>query len=289
MEKLTLAEAFEQQRPRLLMVAARALGSRADAEDAVQEAWLRLARHRGAPIENLAAWLTRVVGRICIDTLRRRTAHAESALEDWETDPVVTEDVEDPQDSVLTADAVGLAMLVVLDSLRPAERLAFVLHDVFAVPFAQIGTIIGTTPEAAKMAASRARRKVQQQPLPTGALRERREVVDAFLAAAREGDFEALLALLDPDVTWHRITSRRRTTGTGAESVLDAVRRGDPERMRARRVSVDGEPGILVWGPNGRPMGLMACTVAGGRIVALTSIIDPARLARMDLPGPEAP
>ncbi|WP_114853669.1 sigma-70 family RNA polymerase sigma factor [Brachybacterium sp. YJGR34] len=288
MQERTLAEAFEQERPRLLAVAARALGSRDDAEDAVQEAWLRLDRHRGDRIENLAGWLTRVVGRICLDTLRRRTAQAETALEDWETDPVVTEDVEDPQDTALTADAVGLAMLVVLDSLTPSERLAFVLHDVFAVPFAQIAEIIDTTPGAAKMAASRARRTLQQQPVPTGSLHQRREVVDAFLAAAREGNFEALLTLLDPDVTWHRLTARRRTTGAGAESVLDAVRRGDPSRMQARRVSVDGEPGILVWGPNGRPMGLMACTVADGRIVALTSIIDPARLARMELPDPES-
>ncbi|MCA0156904.1 sigma-70 family RNA polymerase sigma factor [Tsukamurella sp. M9C] len=275
-------EQFEQHRPRLIAVATRALGSRADAEDAVQEAWLRLDRCDGPPIENPGGWLTRVVGRICIDVLRARTAHPETEFDD--VDPIVTDD-DGPEDVAVAADAVGLALMVVLDSLKPDERLAFVLHDLFAVPFAEVGAIVGRSPDAAKMAASRARRRVQGGPLPIAERREQRAVVDAFLAAARGGDFEALLRVLDPDLTWTRRTPRGEVVTIGANAVLDAVRRGDPSRIEARRVNVNGSPGILVWGPTGKPVGLMACTVVGGRIVDVVSIIDPARLARMDLPA----
>lgn len=282
MERTALAAQFEERRPRLLAVARRALGTPADAEDVVQEAWLRLSGYDGAPIENLDGWLTRVVGRLCIDVLRRRTAHPESDLDD--ADPVVTDDVDGPEDAAVTADTVGLALMVVLESLRPEERLAFVLHDLFAVSFAEIATIVGKSEAAVKMLASRARRRVQGQPVPSAERRQQREVVDAFLAAAREGDFDALLRLLDPDVTWTRRTARGQVVTIGANTVLTTVRGGDPSRIEARRVSVDGEPGILVWGPTGRPVALMACTVVGGRIVDLVSIIDAARLARMDLP-----
>ncbi|CAM3625611.1 sigma-70 family RNA polymerase sigma factor [Tsukamurella ocularis] len=282
MDRTTRTEQFEQHRPRLIAVATRALGARADAEDAVQEAWLRLDRYDGPPIENLGAWLTRVVGRICIDVLRARTAHPETDVDD--ADPIVTDD-DGPEDVAVAADAVGLALMVVLDSLRPDERLAFVLHDLFAVPFAEVGAIVGRSPDAAKMAASRARRRVQNGPRPTAERREQRAVVDAFLAAARDGDFEALLTVLDPDLTWTRRTPRGETVTIGANAVLEVVRRGDPSRIEARRVSVNGAPGILVWGPTGKPVGLMACTVVGGRIVDLVSILDPARLARMDLPA----
>lgn len=282
MDRTTRTEQFEQHRPRLIAVATRALGSRADAEDAVQEAWLRLDRYDGAPIANLGGWLTRVVGRICIDVLRSRTAHPETDFDD--ADPVVTED-DGPEDVAVAADTVGLALLVVLDSLGPEERLAFVLHDLFAVPFAEVGAIVGRSPDAAKMAASRARRRVQGGPRPMVERREQRAVVDAFLAAARRGDFEALLAVLDPDLTWTRRTPRGEVVTIGANAVLEAVRRGDPSRIEARRVSVNGAPGILAWGPTGKPVALMACTVVGGRIVDVVSIVDPARLARMDLPS----
>lgn len=279
-----LTAAFEEHRPRLGRVATRVLGSRTDAEDAVQEAWLRLDRHSGDQIENLGAWLTRTVGHICIDALRRRTARAESALDSWEIDAIVTEDADGPEDAAIAADSIALAMVVVLESLRPEERLAFVLHDVFAVPFAEIAPIVDRSPDATKMLASRARRKVQQQPLPTGERHQRRAVVDAFLLAARDGDFEGLLRLLDPDITWHHHTAHGHTVRVGSAEVLAAVRRGNPSRVEARRVSVNGSPGILAWGPSGRPVALMSCTIAEGRIVRMDSITDAARLARMALP-----
>ncbi|KXP05070.1 sigma-70 family RNA polymerase sigma factor [Tsukamurella pseudospumae] len=283
MDRLTLAEQFEEHRPRLLAVATRALGARADGEDVVQEAWLRLDRYDGPPIRNLGGWLTRVVGRICIDVLRSRTAHPETDLDD--ADPVVTEDVDGPEDAAVAADTVGLALMVVLESLRPEERLAFVLHDLFAVPFAEIGPVVGRSADAAKMLASRARRRVQEQPLPT-VRRQRREVVDAFLTAAHGGDFEALLRLLDPEVVWSRRTARGRVVSVGADEVLSLARRGSGADIVARRVSVNGEPGILVWSRSGRPLALMACTVVDGRIVELDSIVDSRRLAGMDLPTP---
>ncbi|QRY52881.1 sigma-70 family RNA polymerase sigma factor [Mycolicibacterium septicum] len=287
----SLAETFEQQRPRLLAVAHRVLGSRADAEDAVQEAWLRLSRQDADSIENVAGWLTTVLGRICIDMLRSRTSRAAPTPTADLPELVVTEDVDSPEDAAVLADSVGLAMLVVLGSLRPDERLAFVLHDMFAVPFADIGQILDKSSDAVKMMASRARRKVQDVPPPTSDRRrkqEQREVVDAFLAAARDGDFDALLRVLDPDVSWQRYTAAGVTVGTGSDSVVAAVRRGQGTRVVARRVSVNGEPGILAWGPKGRPLGVMACTVDGGRLVGILSIVDPRRLARMSLPEPPA-
>lgn len=284
MTAVELSEAFEEHRPRLLAMATRVLGSRADAEDAVQETWLRLNRHSDDEIVNLGGWLTRVIGRICVDALRGRTARAESAIDEGEYDPIVTEDGDGPEDMAVAADSTGLAMLVVLESLQPAERIVFVLHDVFAVPFSEIGPIVGRSADAAKMIASRARRKVRDRPPPTEERRGRREVVDAFLAAARDGDFDALLRTLDPDVTWHHRTSRGHTVKIGANEVLAVVRRGDPSRIEARRVSVNGQPGILAWGPTGRPVALMRCTVSGGRIVELDSITDSQRLARMALP-----
>lgn len=286
-----LAQTFEGQRPRLLAVAHRVLGSRADAEDAVQEAWLRLSRQDADSIENVAGWLTTVVGRICIDMLRARTSRAEVTPTAEIPELVVTEDVDTPEDAAVLADSVGLAMLIVLGSLRPDERLAFVLHDMFAVPFAEIGQILDKSSDAVKMMASRARRTVQAVPPPTRDRRrqqEQREVVDAFLAAARDGDFDALLRVLDPDVTWQRYTATGVTAGTGSDAVVAAVRRGRGTRVVARRVSVNGEPGILAWGPKGRALGLMACSVDGGRLVGIVSIVDPGRLARMSLPEPPA-
>lgn len=279
-----LAEAFEQQRQRLLALAHRVLGSRSDAEDAVQEAWLRLSRQDVDAIDNLPGWLTTVISRICIDTLRSRAARPEVPIDQNLPELIVTDDRDIPEDAAVLADSVGLALLVVLGSLRPDERLAFVLHDMFAVPFAEIGPIVGKSADAAKMLASRARRKVQDVPRPAGNRHEQREVVDAFLSAAQLGDFDALLRVLDPDITWRQHTARGATVTTGSSEVMEAVRRGQGARVRAQRVLVNGEPGILGWGPTGRPLSLMACTVRNGRLVGIVSIADPVRLAALDLP-----
>lgn len=284
MEGHDLAEEFETQRHRLLSAATRTLGSRADAEDAVQEAWIRLSRHQHDHIDNLGGWLTRVVGRICVDMLRSRTARAESALDPGELDPVVTEDVASPEDVALGSDSLGIALAMVLETLRPEERLAFVLHDIFAVPFAEIAPILDRSTDATKMLASRARRKVHQMPRPTGTRQHRREVVDAFLAATQEGDFDTLLDLLDPEVTWYRWSARGHEVHTGANEVLAALRQGDASRVDARRVSVDAEPGVLVRAPNGRPIALMLCTVAGGVLTSVVAIVGARDLARMRLP-----
>jgi len=278
----TVAAAFEEQRGRLVAVAYRMLGSHADAEDVVQEAWLRLSRQDADGIDNLAGWLTTVVGRICIDTLRTRRTHPESAVDEL-PEPVVTEDVDGPEEDAVLADSVGLALLVVLDTLRPDERLAFVLHDLFGVPFDEIAPVVERSTDATKMLASRARRKVQGTPQPADRRRQR-EVVDAFLAASRAGDFDALLRVLDPDVRWTQHTAHGTVVTVGAEALAAQARRGSTARLTARRVLVDGAPGILTWGPTGKPLGLMACTVVGDRITELVSILDPKVLGRIDLP-----
>ncbi|GAB1509720.1 sigma-70 family RNA polymerase sigma factor [Actinophytocola sp. KF-1] len=278
-----LAEAFEQQRGRLVAVAYRMLGSRADAEDAVQEAWLRLARQDEAAIDNLSAWLTTVVGRICVDVLRSRKSRPEVPYEERLPEIVVTEEGEPEEDSLL-AESVGLALLVVLDTLRPAERLAFVLHDMFGVPFDEIGQIVGKSADAAKMLASRARRKVRETHRPSDGPRRQRAVVDAFLAAAREGDFEGLLDVLDPDVTWRAHTTRGVVVRLGATAVAGIAQRGARATVTARPALVNGEPGIIAWRADGTPLAVMACTVADGRIVDILSVTDPDRLAAMDLP-----
>jgi RNA polymerase sigma-70 factor (ECF subfamily) len=281
-----VAQAFEEQRRRLVAVAYRILGSRADAEDAVQEAWLRLARQDPAAIDNLAGWLTTVVGRVCIDVLRSRKAKPEASYDDRLPELVVTEDEGGaPEDDAVLAESVGLALLVVLDTLRPAERLAFVLHDMFAVPFEEIGQIIGKPTGATKMLASRARRKVQGTQRSTDEPRQQRAVVDAFLAAARSGDFEGLLRVLDPDVTWRTHTARGVVVRLGATEVAAKAQRGMHTKLTGRNVLVNGEPGVLVSDANGKPRIVMACTVVDGRIVEIVSVTDPERLASMDLPG----
>jgi RNA polymerase sigma-70 factor (ECF subfamily) len=281
----TVAAAFEEQRGRLVGVAYRMLGSRADAEDAVQEAWLRLSRQDVATIENLAAWLTTVVGRVCIDVLRSRKARPEASYEDELPELVVTEDGEGaPEEGALLADSVGLALLVVLETLGPDERLAFVLHDIFAVPFDEIAQIIGKSTNASKMLASRARRKVQGAHRRTDERDRQRAVVDAFLAAARDGDFEGLLRVLDPDVAWRTHTAHGVVIRLGATEVAAKIQRAAHARATARRVLVNGEPGIMVWGANGAPRAVMACTVVDGRIVGMLSVLDPRRLAAMNLP-----
>ncbi|MFG1811339.1 sigma-70 family RNA polymerase sigma factor [Streptomyces sp. NPDC049040] len=279
-----LAGTFEQQRGRLLAVAYRMLGSRADAEDAVQEAWLRLARQDAAAIDNLAGWLTTVVGRVCLDVLRARRTRPEAPYDDRLPEFVVAEDSGSaPEDDAVLAESVGLALLVVLDSLRPAERLAFVLHDMFAVPFAEIGRIIGRSTDATKMLASRARRKVQETHRPSDEPARRRAVVDAFLAAARGGDFEGLLRVLDPDVTWRSYSARGLVVRQGAAEAAAKAQRGARAAVTARPALVNGEAGVVVWGAKGRLLGVMACTVAGGRIVDILSVSDPERLADMGL------
>jgi RNA polymerase sigma-70 factor (ECF subfamily) len=281
-----VAAAFMAERERLVAMAYRMLGSRADAEDAVQEAWLRLARQDAASIDNLSGWLTTVVGRVCVDVLRSRKARPVASADDESTEFVVTEDnVSAPEDDALLADSVGLALLVVLDSLGPAERLALVLHDMFAVPFEEIGQILGKSTDASKMLASRARRKVQGAPRPDGERQQRRAVLDAFLAAARDGDFERLLRVLDPQVTWRSHTAHGVVVKLGATEVAANVQRGALVKATMQPVLVNGEPGIIAWAANGKPLGVLSCTVVDGRIVEITSLRDPRRLAAMELPG----
>jgi RNA polymerase sigma-70 factor (ECF subfamily) len=281
-----VAEAFEAQRDRLHGVAHRMLGSHADAEDVVQEAWVRLSRQDTAAIDNLAGWLTTVVGRISLDVLRARRARPEAFYDDRL--PVVTvDDGPAPEDDVALADSVGLALLVVLESLRPSERLAFVLHDLFAVPFDEIGQILGRSTDATKMLASRARRKVRANGRPAVAGREQREVVQAFLAAARHGDFEGLLRVLDPEVRLTVDTADGEVVVLGATKVAGGAKLWAGTAVRGRAVLVDGLPGIVSWRADGAPLSVMAFTVADGRIAGIAVVTDPARLASMDLPDPE--
>ena len=278
-----LAQDFEQHRARLRAIAQRMLGSQAEAEDAVQETWLRLARTDATTIENLGAWLTTVVSRICLNVLRARDARHEE-LVDQIPDPVVTA-VGDPQAEAELADGVGTALFVVLETLSPAERVAFVLHDLFAVPFGEIATLLDRTPDATRQLASRARRRVRGGTAPSDADPGRRqEIVDAFLAAGREGDFEGLLAVLDPDVV------RRADAGPGlvdilrgAEQVAAAARlAGRDPALDPRRALVNGVPGIVTF-RDGRPFSIVAFEIANDRIVGLDILVDADRLATLDL------
>ncbi|MEU8278805.1 sigma-70 family RNA polymerase sigma factor [Microbispora bryophytorum] len=285
-----VAQTFEVQRDRLRAVAYRMLGSHADAEDVVQEAWLRLSRQDTAAIHNLAGWLTTVVGRISLDVLRSRQARPEASYDDRLPELVVTvDDGPAPDDDVALADSVGLALLVVLESLGPGERLAFVLHDLFAVPFDEIGQILGKSAAAAKMAASRARRKVQTTEQRALAGRQQREVVQAFLAAAHRGDFEGLLRVLDPEVKLTADTPGGVVVVLGATEVATGAqsRVAAGAAVRGRAVLVNGLPGFVSWRADGTPLSVMAFTIADGRISGITVVIDPARLAAMDLPEPE--
>ncbi|MEU4246669.1 sigma-70 family RNA polymerase sigma factor [Amycolatopsis sp. NPDC026612] len=278
-----LTERFERERPRLRAVAYRMLGSAAEADDAVQEAWLRLHRTDAGEIENLPAWLTTVVARVCLSLLRTRRNHREEPL-DGQPEP--DDDRRDPGQEAELADSVGLALLVVLDALGPAERVAFVLHDMFAVPFDEIAPVIGKTPAATRQLASRARRRVKGGTTPDADLPRRRKVVEAFLAASRGGDFEALLALLDPDVVLH---ADRFAGPTPAPIVLrgvESVRRGAvlaSERARASELAlVDGVPGLLMV-RDGRLVVVLAFRVEGDRITGIDVIADPDRLAALEL------
>jgi RNA polymerase sigma factor (sigma-70 family) len=265
-------------------VAYRMLGSVSEADDAVQESWLRLSRSKTAELENLRAWLTTVVARVSLDMLRSRKSRREEPLGPHLPEPIVSrEDGVDPEHEALLADSVGLALLVVLEALTPAERLAFVLHDMFAVPFDEIAPIVGRSPTAARQLASRARRRVRAAPAPDVDLARQREVVDAFLAAARDGAFDALVALLDPDV----VMRVDRDSGAprefrGAPSVAEQVLTFARGAQFARPALVNGAAGFVV-APRGRPVAVAGFTVAGGRIVAMDVLADPARLRELDL------
>jgi len=282
-----LAEQFDGLRPRLRTIAYRMLGSVSDSDDAVQEAWLRLSRADSAAVENLAAWLTTVVARVCLDMLRARNARREEYIGSWLPEPIVLiDDAASPEDEVLIADSVGLALLVVLETLTPSERLSFVLHDMFGVPFDEIAAILDRSPDAARQLASRGRRRVQGAPLNAEAsLDEQRELVDAFLAASRNGDFEGLIAVLDPDVVFRVDTGiddlRARGPVSGAAAVAERVlARGRPLAGLARPALVNGGAGLVVGQP-GRPFAVVGFTVANGRIAAIDLITDREKLSRL--------
>jgi RNA polymerase sigma-70 factor (ECF subfamily) len=286
-ERDWLAEQFEQHRPQLRTIAYRMLGSVNETDDAVQEAWLRLSRTDDAAIENLGAWLTTVVGRVCLDLLRQRRSRRETYVGSWLPEPVVALDGDDtdPEHEVLMADSVGLALLVVLETLTPAERLAFVLHDMFAVPFEEIAEIVNRSPAATRQLASRARRRVRgAEPHPDADLVQQRVVADAFLAAARAGDFEALVAVLDPDVVFRVDTGpdrpRARPPLEGAEDVAQEVLGYARLAPLARPALVNGAAGFVV-GDASRPFAVMGFTVVDGRIAAIDLILDPAKLQRL--------
>jgi RNA polymerase sigma-70 factor (ECF subfamily) len=283
-----LAERFQEQRPHLRAVAYRMLGSLSEADDAVQEAWLRLSRSDASAIENLGGWLTTVVARVSLNMLRARKAKREEPLEGRIPDPIVSaREGTDPEYEALIADSVGLALLVVLETLSPAERLAFVLHDMFAVPFDDIASITGRSPAAARQLASRARRRVQgEAPVPDADLARQRAVVDAFSAAAREGDFDALVAVLDPDVVLRSDGGADRPGETfvirGARAVAERAASFAHLSPFARPVLVNGAVGALV-APHGTPFALLGFTVTDGRIVEIDVLADPVRLGELSV------
>ncbi len=283
------AQKFEQQRPHLQAIAYRMLGSVGEAEDAVQEAWLRLSRSDAAAVTNLGGWLTTVVGRICIDMLRARRARHEEYVGPWIPEPVVSEnDTTDPVHEAELADTVGLALLVVLETLVPVERLAFVLHDMFGVSFEEIAPIVDRSPAAARQLASRARRRVRgAAPAPDADLAAQRQVVSAFLAASRAGDFGALLEVLDPQVVFRLDAGRdhplARPPIVGAENVANEVMaRGRPFAPQGRLALVNGAIGLLV-GPADAPIAVAGCTIVNGRIVTLDLIVDRQKLAGLEI------
>jgi RNA polymerase sigma factor (sigma-70 family) len=287
-ENAWLAERFEANRPHLRGVAYRMLGSLADADDAVQEAWIRLSRADTGDIDNLRAWLTTVVGRVCLNMLRSRTTRREVSLETHVPDPIVSpEEGIDPEQEALLGDSVGLALFVVLDSLTPAERVAFVLHDIFAVSFDEIAPIVGRTPTSARQLASRARRRVRGAPVPDIDLDGQWAVADAFLAAARAGDFDRLLAVLDPDIVLRSDGGAARpeliSHVRGAQAVAEQAMSFRRFAETATRVLVNGLPGGVAWAPDGSPFALLALTVKRGRIVEIDVLADPERLGKLDL------
>ncbi|MDG4824224.1 RNA polymerase sigma factor SigJ [Asanoa sp. WMMD1127] len=285
---MELARRFEEHRGRLRAVAYRMLGSLSEADDAVQEAWLRLARADAAEVVNLGGWLTTVVGRICLNMLRSRATRPELPLDTHVPDPVVSPaSGVGPEDEALLADAVGLALLVVLDTLGPAERLAFVLHDMFAVAFDEIALIVDRSPAATRQLASRARRRVQDAaPPPDADLARQRAVVDAFYAASRSGDFDALVAVLDPDVVLRSDGGTARPAISmiirGATTVAGQARIGGQLFPAIRPALINGTPGAVI-APRGEVISIMSFVVRDGRIAEINVLADPHRLRALDL------
>jgi RNA polymerase sigma factor (sigma-70 family) len=288
MTELELADRFDRERPRLRAVAYRILGSLSEADDAVQEAWLRLQRTDAEQIDSLERWLTTVVARICLNMLRFRRSRGEEPLDEWRPEPIIDDPAvgTDPEHEALLAESVGIALQVVLDTLSPAERLAFVLHDMFAVPFAEIATMLQRSPQATRQLASRARRRVgEAAPAPDPDLTRQRAVVDAYFAAAREGDLEALVAVLDPDV----VLRAHRSDGDPLElHGADRVARG---AMTARRFApyvrpalVNGAAGVVAFDGE-RPFAVLAFTIVADRAVAIDVFNEPDLVAKLDIRG----
>ena len=282
-----LAERFEEHRTHLRAVAYRMLGSLSEADDAVQESWLRLSRSDASDIENLGGWLTTVVARVCLNMLRSRETRREEPLGPHLPDPVISPPgTLQPEEEALLADSVGLALLVVLDSLSPAERLAFVLHDMFELPFDEIAPMVGRSPAAARQLASRARRRVRgaELPAPDPDLARQRAVVDAFFLAARGGDFDTLVSLLDPDVVLRSDFGARRPAAArvtrGAAAVARQALIGALPTAHLHPALVNGAAGVVVT-VNGRPFAVLGFTVTEGRIVEIDAIADPERVQRI--------
>ena len=282
-----LADEFEKHRAYLRAVAYRMLGSASEAEDAVQESWIRLARIAASDVENLRGWLTTVVARVCLDMLRTRTSRREDSLETHVPDPVISSADANPESDAMLADSVGLALLVVLETLEPAERLAFVLHDVFGMTFDEIAPIVDRSVVAARQLASRARRRVQgQAPASDADLRQQRRVVDAFLAAAQEGDFERLVAVLDPEIVLRAdggaIKGMSRLV-RGAQAVAAQASTFSKVALTMQVVLVNGNIGLVCRLPDGRLFSVIGFTIAGGKVVEMDILADPDRLNRLDL------
>jgi len=282
-----ILERFEEQRSHLRAVAYRMLGSLSEADDALQETWIRLNRTDVGDVENLAGWLTTVMARVCLNLLRARETHREEPLGVHVPDPVIArEGGPTPEQEAVLADSVGLALLVVLEMLAPAERLAFVLHDMFAMPFEEVALIVGRTPAATRQLASRARRRVQGANAPDTDISRQREVVNAFFAAARQGDFDALVAVLDPDVVLRSDGGTVRPQATvelrGAATVAGQALMFSSLSPHVRPALVNGAAGVVV-APAGRAVSVMGFTVRHGRIVEIDAVADPVRLALLDL------
>jgi RNA polymerase sigma factor (sigma-70 family) len=282
-----LAERFEQYRPRLRAVSYRMLGSLSEADDAVQETWLRLSRADTSDVDDMGAWLTTVVARICLNALRSRKAHPEEPIDAHLPDPIVSAvGAVDPEDEALIADSVGLALLIVLDSLAPAERLAFVLHDVFDVPFEQVAQIVDRSEPATRQLASRARRRLKTIGTSEVDVAKQWEVVDAFLAAAREGDFEGLLKVLDPDVV-RRVDAGALFPGVprvlrGARAVASGALAFQKFDVVTRRALVNGGPGVVSFAGD-RPVSVVGFTIAHGKVVEMNILVNPDRVRQLDL------
>jgi RNA polymerase sigma factor (sigma-70 family) len=286
-EHTALAERFEDHRTHLRAIAYRMLGSLSEADDAVQDTWLRVSGTDPRHVESMRPWLTTVVARVCLNMLRSRRFSREEPVGVHVPDPVVApEEGGDPEHEALVADSVGLALLVVLDALAPAERVAFVLHDMFAVPFEEIAPVVQRSPAATRQLASRARRRVKGAPVPDADLARQRAVVDAFFAAARNGDLEALVAVLDPDVV---LRSDGGVTRRGASFVVRGARVVAEQALTFARLSPFVRPAVVnraagvVVAPRGRPFSVMGFTVVEGRIVEIDGLADPVRLRELDL------